>query len=80
MNLRKKIFAELKRDHFAINHLWWFQKYQNFCNNKLTPVESRQFHAEMKKMCDEGLFTFEERNGMPAYRLTRLGEKKLYNT
>lgn len=79
MNLREKIFAELRRDHFEKDHLWWFQKYQNFCINALTPVESKQFHAEMQKMCDEGLFTVEERTGMPAYRLTESGEKELYN-
>lgn len=78
MNLREKIFKELRRDHFAAKHLWPFQKYQLFCNSYLTPPEKDQFSLEMQIMCDEGLFVIEKRNGMPAYRLTEAGEKELY--
>ena len=77
MTLREKIFEHLKNMKLGADQVWKFQDYNRWIND-LTPPEKEAFFNEMNEMCAEGLFHKELDGAVFRYRLTKIGEKTLW--
>lgn len=79
MNLKEKIFNEIKKCNIKKDELWVMQRCMQF-QNQLNPLEKENFESVMNQLCDEGFFSKGKYVlGTTQYILTDKGEKYIYN-
>ena len=78
MELREKIFNEIKRLNLGKRHIWVFQQYIVFYN-KLNPLEKEDFYKELQKLVDEGLFEVKQDSLVEHLVLTEKGCNIIYS-
>lgn len=79
MNLRGKIYAEIRRLELGENDLWSVQRYEHF-KMKLNPLEQSTFYNELDNLCDMGILRLEPHTAISYnYRLTKKGVETIYH-
>ena len=82
MDLRSKVFIELKSKGFKAGYLWKFNQYLNSFIIRLSENEQKQFYNTMQQLCEEGVFTASPNHidrSQFDYRLTQKGEYIINN-
>lgn len=79
MDLREKIYHEIRERKIESQGRWVFQEYNLFYND-LNSTEKKEFTYLMQLLCDEEIFEIERDESVFRYRLTEKGENIIYRT